>query len=699
PNPRPPPAQAWSRDHSSGGRATFPAAPPLSAMPRRNPLAPPAGRSVPLVGLLTLLALLGVSAPRVFAQRAAHPGLFRIEVVDAETGRGVPLVELTTVNNLRFLTDSAGNVAIAEPDLLDEEVWFTVRSHGYQFPADGFGFRGLRLKVTPGEMAQIRLPRLNIARRLYRVTGGGLYADSVWLGLPVPVAQPVRNTRVIGQDSVLAEVFQGQVHWFWGDTNRPAYPLGNFHVPGATSQLPADGGLPIERGIDLRYFANADGFARETARLPGDGPTWLAGLAVLPDGSGRERMFAGSMKVRNLLEVYARGLVEWNATTSQWEQRREIPLDTPCYPIGHVVRVPGPDTGWAGFAHPLPWLRIPAHAEAFLDPRQWEAFTCLQPGSKAGETTVERDADGHVAWGWKRQTAAVWPVDQPRLLQAKTLANHELAAPLRDVETGRSVVMHAGSTSWNPFRQRYVMIANELGGSSSLLGEVWYSEAATPLGPWSHAVKIATHEKYSFYNPRQHPFFDSDGGRLIVFEGTYATTFSGNTDPTPRYDYNQVLYQLDLADPRLAIPSPLVTNPASSADEPPLVAWTPAGRGYEAGAGSPWRQAIGFAPQRPRPGCWPLVWQGNARTGWKLLLQEEAPTAPDQPSGIYAWPVEDRAGSPTPAGLVWLLEESEPGQPNRYSVSHEPPAAAPPGAKPRRAVARLWPNPWLAKEE
>src|SRR5207244_290500 len=25
-------------------------------------------------------------------------------------------------------------------------------------------------------------------------------------------------------------------------------------------------------------------------------------------------------------------------------------------------------------------------------------------------------------------------------------------------------------------------------------------------------------------------------------------------DPTPRYDYNQVMYQLDLADPRLALP-------------------------------------------------------------------------------------------------------------------------------------------------
>jgi hypothetical protein len=48
--------------------------------------------------------------------------------------------------------------------------------------------------------------------------------------------------------------------------------------------------------------------------------------------------------------------------------------------------------------------------------------------------------------------------------------------------------------------------------------------------------------------------FDKEGGRAIYFEGTYASTFSGNTHPTPRYDYNQIMYKLDLADPRLGLP-------------------------------------------------------------------------------------------------------------------------------------------------
>jgi hypothetical protein len=85
-----------------------------------------------------------------------------------------------------------------------------------------------------------------------------------------------------------------------------------------------------------------------------------------------------------------------------------------------------------------------------------------------------------------------------------------------------------------------------------MLGEVSYAEADAPTGPWTTARKIVTHDKYSFYNPKQHPYFDQEGGRIIYFEGTYTKTFSGNEQGTPRYDYNQIMYRLDLSDPRLA---------------------------------------------------------------------------------------------------------------------------------------------------
>ncbi len=94
------------------------------------------------------------------------------------------------------------------------------------------------------------------------------------------------------------------------------------------------------------------------------------------------------------------------------------------------------------------------------------------------------------------------------------------------------------------------------------MGEVWFSEAPTPEGPWVNAVKVATHDDgstndYSYYNPTQHPFFDEQGGRIIYFDGTYSDTFSGNSNPTPLYDYNEMMYRLDLGKipdlfPRLA---------------------------------------------------------------------------------------------------------------------------------------------------
>ena len=68
---------------------------------------------------------------------------FAIEVVDRQTGRGVPLVELKTTNQLRYITDSHGIVAFLEPGLMDREVFFHIASHGYAYPKDGFGYHGV----------------------------------------------------------------------------------------------------------------------------------------------------------------------------------------------------------------------------------------------------------------------------------------------------------------------------------------------------------------------------------------------------------------------------------------------------------------------------------------------------------------------------------------------------------------------------
>jgi len=88
-------------------------------------------------------------------------------------------------------------------------------------------------------------------------------------------------------------------------------------------------------------------------------------------------------------------------------------------------------------------------------------------------------------------------------------------------------------------------------GKPSAFGELWYAEASTPTGLWGKAVKILSHENYTFYNPRLHPEFTPTNSPVLIFEGTYTQQFADHPNPTPRYDYNQILYRLDLDNPAL----------------------------------------------------------------------------------------------------------------------------------------------------
>ncbi|MBN2842720.1 MAG: hypothetical protein JXM68_06490, partial [Sedimentisphaerales bacterium] len=91
-------------------------------------------------------------------------------------------------------------------------------------------------------------------------------------------------------------------------------------------------------------------------------------------------------------------------------------------------------------------------------------------------------------------------------------------------------------------------------GSSSFLGEIWFAKAPAPQGPWTKAVKIITHDNYTFYNVCHHPEFNN--GSLLYLEGTYCETYTGNDDLTPRYNYNQIMYELDLNDPGIKLLQP-----------------------------------------------------------------------------------------------------------------------------------------------
>jgi hypothetical protein len=108
------------------------------------------------------------------------------------------------------------------------------------------------------------------------------------------------------------------------------------------------------------------------------------------------------------------------------------------------------------------------------------------------------------------------------------------------------IMLHSGTVRWNKHRQRWVLVSSQTWGKPSFLGEVWYAEAKSPLGPFTKAARVVTHEKQTFYNVCHHPFLDRENGKIIHFEGTYSNEFSGNPWKTPRYNYNQILYRVDL---------------------------------------------------------------------------------------------------------------------------------------------------------
>lgn len=479
-----------------------------------------------------------------------------IRVVDSKTNRGVPLVELKTVNDRIYYSDSNGIIAFFEPGLMNKDVFFHIKSHGYQYPQDGFGYRGTKVHTKPGATITLKINRSNIAERLYRVTGQGIYRDSQLVGIPFPIKDEVPG-HVLGCDSVLCEAWGDYIYWFWGDTNRIKYPLGNFHVTGARSRLLNKGGLEPDQGVEFEYFTRDDGFTKETAHLAGEGLTWLDCLMKTNEDDGTHRLFAVFMKVKAPLNVYRRGVAEFRFEERVWVERMKFPDSQQVIPRGHALPYRDPETGAAYFyfAGGMPFSRVPAQAEAILTPGAYEAYTPLAD-STAKSTSVERNANGALAYRWTNQASVMTDDIASKLIADKTIKPQEASNSLIDLQTGRSIRTQHGSVYYNELKRRYVMIISEVRGSS-LLGEVWYAEAPTPTGPWKYARKIVSHDDYSFYNPKQHPLFNTDGGRTIYFEGTYTNMFSGNQNPTPGYNYNQVMYKIDVQDPRLNLPLPV----------------------------------------------------------------------------------------------------------------------------------------------
>jgi hypothetical protein len=449
--------------------------------------------------------LVAAVAVILFAQagRAAEP--CRVDVVDKENGWPVPLVEFRTTHDLVLVTDNAGVIAIDQPELLGREIWYEVSGHGYGVPRDGFGHSGVRLTARAGETIRVEVERSIIAKRLGRLTGGGLFAEAQKFGLHADW----KESGVFGCDTVQSTVYRGKRFWLWGDTDLPHYALGVYDSSCATTAPKPLKSFEPPLVLEFTYFRNDKGRPRGVAPIAGEGPTWITGMVSLPDKSGRERLVAEYAKIQGQLTVYELGLCVWSDEREEFEKLRSIWTKTDNDRKPPSLRPSGHPTLWKDEAgrewlllgNPFPDFHCPATFEAWQDERTWEK---LEPQES-----------------------------------------------LRSATSDEEVKPHAGSIAWNGYRKRWVTVFHQLWGKPSLLGEVWYAEADAPTGPWGPAVKVLTHDNYTFYNVRLHQDLTEPDSPILLFEGTYTAAFADRPQRTSRYDYNQILYRLDLDDPGL----------------------------------------------------------------------------------------------------------------------------------------------------
>jgi hypothetical protein len=584
---------------------------------------------------------------------------FALRFVDPTSSRGVPLVALATDDDALFVSDSQGMIAYCDPDRVGTEVHFTVTSHGYHLN-DG---PDLVVSTSAGGALELGIFRDNVAERLYRTTGQGIYRDSVLLGLTTPLAAPNLNGLVMGQDTPFTNVYDGKLYWVWGDTDRPAYPLGNFRTSGAVSALPGAGGLSPDLGVDTTYFVDDSGFSRgmiDTTET--GGPLWLGQLVNVADAAGQPRMYGRFMVARPMSPTTA--LAVFDDATATFDFVADDPAGA-TLPAGRPVVI---DSGAGPFAYWSNPVRFAATVAGVTAVAAYEVYSAY---GAHGSTVFERHADGSLAYDWK---PGALPVSADAVVAAGLPRDQALDDHLVDVLDGGAVQIAASSMIWNDYRQRFSKIIQQKFGASSLLGEIWYAEADTPLGPWVFARKIVSHDDYTFYNPDLIPYFSEAGGRILFFDATYTATYT-DAKPTPRYDYNEIMYRLDLDVPQVGLPVPIYERGGGDLVDK---------RGLHEGdaAAAP----AFFAYDRPLGDAVPVAWSGPACAARRLVAGATPASAPV----FYALPADASPGAQGVPTVPLYEYDARVGDGHVYSVD---PALALAGYLRGKVVAQVWPSP------
>ena len=393
------------------------------------------------------------------ALAADAAGVFRIDIIDVVTGRGVPMVRVKGANVWRY-SDSAG--IVAWDDLLDTNltIAFEVLTDGYSL-ANGSSY--VALTPTSGGTGQIMLDRAQPAQRRYRLTGEGIYADSIAVGAQSPIDDPlISSVGVTGQDTLKFASYKGRRYWMFGDTDCTALPTNcGKYLPGweATAgvfSVGASSSIDETNPPSLEYFERVSEGLRIPAQIAPVAPTswngqpcntWMGALHSFVDlDSGEEMMFAPYVKPCDGINSSTgkQGLMQWNDETMQFEKVASFwsPTDA-CLPGEQcpmssisdgpmAVQTIGPDADpdYQYFGFPFATYRVLKKFSAVTNQSAWESYSPLLSGSDMTNPVIDP-----AGWGWKKNLSSFNAANELKLIQDGLLpSNYSAHYQVEDVD-------------------------------------------------------------------------------------------------------------------------------------------------------------------------------------------------------------------------------------------------------------------------
>ncbi len=502
---------------------------------------------------------------------------FGIRIVDRETHEGVPLVQLRTSNYVVNYTDSQGYVAFLESGMMNRDVWFSIMTDGYTFsegrvcqpstfhPCDS----GMKLHTTPGKIVTLYVDRTQLAERVFRLTGQGLYRDSLLLNVPAPIDDASTDTNLItGQDTLMPIKYKGLNYWFFGDTvcASDAREEGcNGHGLHTVAAVSND---QFNQAPLLQYLTmNIEGIQWPKPVTPiGDLKmnTWTGAPFVIDVGTPHEIMYAFYFKPYSLSDNPSpdkTGLVKWNDEKQEFELLTEWPVhnDLEWMKNGHQVTSFAPLDGNDGYIYisgSFVLTRVPKNK--ITDFSAWEAYTPLLSGSNMNHPIM--DPKG---WGWKKGAPVFQQSDETTLISKGIMSASQARMQVVDSVTNQPIIVDSGVVHWNAYLKKYILLFGN--------AQLYIAMSDNMMGPWNKAVKIVQHDasRSQCYNSTQIAALSDATERYVYIACTYTAMWTNDAPPSdtpnvwstclfgqnahlncapvvPRYEYNNLIYRLDL---------------------------------------------------------------------------------------------------------------------------------------------------------